>query len=270
MDSEIIYKNNMQADLLISVSLAFSQGLLLALSPCILSILPIILSGSFFGKPLRPFGIVLGLIVSFISFSFLLGKFLGILGVNPDFLRLIASFLIVLFGLSMLFSFFEGKLEFVSDFLAKLGDSVYKFADSKELSQKYENDEKNKTIRSIKSIRSNGLISGLVMGACLGLIWSPCVGPLVGAAMVQAASQVSMAKNLLIISAFSSGVIIPILLIIFFGKRFSSQINFLKTNGSLLKKLGGVVILLTVFLNFMSHANANSFDSHREGCKIHI
>ena len=253
----------MQADLLISASLAFSQGLLLALSPCILSILPIILSGSFFGKPLRPFGIVLGLITSFISFSFLLGKFLDILGVNPDFLRLIASFLIVLFGLSMLFSFFEGKLEFVSDFLAKLGDSVYKLVNSRELSQKHENNRQ-------KIIRTNGLVSGLVMGACLGLIWSPCVGPLVGAAMVQAASQVSMAKNLLIISAFSSGVMIPILLIIFFGKRFSSQINFLKANGSLLKKLGGVVILLTVFLNFMSHANANSFDSHREGCKIHM
>ena len=87
--------------MLILVFFAFLSGIVTILSPCILPVLPIVLSGSVGGKK-RPSGVILGFIASFSIFTLALSTLVRVLNIPPDALRYAAVVLIITFGLIML------------------------------------------------------------------------------------------------------------------------------------------------------------------------
>ncbi len=84
--------------MIILILFAFLGGVVTVLSPCILPILPIILSGSVGGGKNKPYGIVTGFIVSFTFFTLFLTSLVNITGVSPDFLRNLSVVVLALFG----------------------------------------------------------------------------------------------------------------------------------------------------------------------------
>jgi cytochrome c biogenesis protein CcdA len=69
------------------LAIAFLAGLVTALSPCVLPVLPIVLAGSAEGGRRRPFAIVAGLVLSFTVFTLTAASLLSALGLPEDLLR---------------------------------------------------------------------------------------------------------------------------------------------------------------------------------------
>src|SRR5579872_333988 len=93
----------------INIGLGFVEGFALIISPCILPILPIILSGSLTGSKARPLGIVTGFIITF-SIVTLFSKFIiESTHLDPSIIRNVSLVLLFLFGIIMMSSFLTEK-----------------------------------------------------------------------------------------------------------------------------------------------------------------
>src|SRR3989338_7920669 len=88
--------------MVILIGFAFLAGIVTILSPCILPILPIVLSGSVTGGKRRPWGVVFGFIASFTFFTLLLTTIVRATGISADAVRLLSVVVVFGFGLSLL------------------------------------------------------------------------------------------------------------------------------------------------------------------------
>jgi cytochrome c biogenesis protein CcdA len=94
---------------------------------------------------------------------------------------------------------------------------------------------------------SGGLLSGLFLGMSLGVLWIPCVGPILGAvfAYVQLSSgSADMLYGTLLLIVYSMGVSIPMLIIAYSGKSISGRVKWFVKRGHFFKKLSGLILML--------------------------
>ena len=195
---------------------AFLSGVVTILSPCILPILPIVLSGSVGGKR-RPYGVILGFILSFSIFTLTLSAIVQFLNIPADALRIIAVVLIVLFGVIMLVPQFTLLFE--------------KFAS-----------RMNRNTKQSKA--TSGFKGGLVVGFSLGLIWTPCVGPIMASVISLAITQAVDGGSVLIILAYSLGTSIPMLAIMVGGRKLISRFSKLSANSRKVQQGFGVLMIV--------------------------
>src|SRR5215212_3828426 len=83
------------------LGIAFAAGLVTALSPCVLPVLPVLLAGGAAGGRRRPYAIIAGLVLSFTIFTVTAAALLDAVGLPQDLLRNIAVVLLVLAGLAI-------------------------------------------------------------------------------------------------------------------------------------------------------------------------
>src|SRR5277367_4577265 len=164
------------------LALALIEGLGLIASPCILPILPIMLAASLDGGKARPLGIITGFIGAFTLFALLSRQILAWLHADPEIVRDVALGLLVLFGLIMLSKTLSDKLLGVTQGLANFGQNISSRFDQKQ-----------------------GYFSGVAIGALIGLIWTPCAGPILAAAVVQVIRQQNNIQGLITMIFFSLG-----------------------------------------------------------------
>src|ERR1700738_5105117 len=110
----------MQIDL-INMSLAFLEGFALIISPCILPILPLVMTGSLGGHKRRPIGIIIGFIITFTLVTLFSRALIELLHLNPNILRTISLIMLVLIGIIMLSNYLTEKLSSVTQQLANVG-----------------------------------------------------------------------------------------------------------------------------------------------------
>lgn len=210
---------------IVSVLLGGLEGLSVVASPCIFPVLPIILSASVQGGPLRPYGIMVGFIVTFSLFTLTSRWLIELLGIDPLLLRQLSFLLLLLLGVLLLSekltTYFNQWVNLVSQWGAEIQQQLY---------------------------QSSGFGSGLLIGSCIGLVWVPCSGPVLAAVLIQAIQQKTTVISVLTLLAFSAGAGIPMLLIAIGGQQLMKQLNVLKTHGTLIRKITGVIILVTVLL----------------------
>lgn len=103
---------------------AFLAGIFTVLSPCILPILPAILSAGTVQGKFRPLGIIVGLICSFTFFTLALTAIVHATGLSPNLLRYAALVLIFLFGLVMIFPSLSNWFAKITAPVATLGQQV--------------------------------------------------------------------------------------------------------------------------------------------------
>ncbi len=201
---------------------AFLSGMLTVFSPCVLPILPIILSSGLDGNKSRVKGVIIGLVLSFSAAALFLSAFVTLLGISADFLRLSASVLLFGIGISILFPIWE-KLQFYIEHL----------------------------FSKFTTTTRPGFSGGFFTGVGLGLVWTPCVGPIVAAISTLAAvNKISLASVALVL-AYAIGVGVPLWLIATQGSRFTSKLNFVKQNHVLVRQIFGIILMLTsVFVYF--------------------
>ena len=212
--------------------LAFLAGVLTVTTPCIIPILPPMLAGSI-GHRLRPIFIVAG---SAVTFTLMGGVFsaLGIAagGFSGPWLRALLISFIIGFGAVM-----------VDDDI----NEVYVKYSSRMVNRVHGIFNRNRVMNHPQNAGENGrgLLGAFGLGLSLGIVWIPCVGPILGSILAFAAIQENMVRGSVLLLVYSIGLGIPLLTIAYGGKRVSGQLEWTRKNSVRIKKLAGWILILT-------------------------
>src|SRR3989344_7304078 len=214
--------------MLLLVAVAFLAEVINILPPCILPILPIILSSTIGGREIgksRPFGVVLGFVLSFTFFTLFLSTIVRVSGISADVLRLVSVLVIAGFGASLLMPKLQVLLERL---FSKLAGFMPR--------------GQNRT----------GFGGGLLIGLSVGLLWTPCVGPILASVISLAITGAVTFDAFLITFSYSLGTAIPMFLIMLGGQNALRRVPWLLSNLGNIQKLFGVLMILTaigIFFN---------------------
>ncbi|MBI1272561.1 MAG: redoxin domain-containing protein [Alphaproteobacteria bacterium] len=200
--------------------LALLEGIGLVISPCILPVLPIVLASSLDGGKARPLGIIAGFILSFTLFALLARQLFAFFEIDGAVVRDVALALLVGFGLMLFSEKLSGKLMAATQGLANFGQNF-----------------------GSRWQGGNGFWSGVGIGSLIGLVWTPCAGPILAVAVVQIIQAQTDLAAVLTIAMFALGAGIPMLLIALMGRKAMNHMNFFKKHAAALRRGLGVIII---------------------------
>ncbi|MGZ5872772.1 MAG: cytochrome c biogenesis CcdA family protein [Bradyrhizobium sp.] len=173
-----------------ALALAFAAGLLSILSPCVLPLVPIVLGAAVTTHPLGALALAAGLALSFTGLGLLLALVGFGLGIDAGMLRVTAAAIMVVLGAILLVPSWQARL-------AAAGGPVSSWADR----------------RFGGSFASSGLAGQFAIGLLLGAVWSPCVGPTLGAASLLASQGHDLPRVTLTMAIFGVGAALPLVLL---------------------------------------------------------
>jgi cytochrome c-type biogenesis protein len=201
--------------------LAFVAGLLSILSPCVLPLVPIVLGAAVAAHPLGAFALAGGLAVSFTVLGLLLALVGFGLGVDPDMFRLVAAAVMIMLGVVLVVPSWQAQL-------AAAGGPVSSWAD-----------------RRLGGFSSSGLAGQFAIGLLLGAVWSPCVGPTLGAASLLASQGQDLPRVTLTMAVFGVGAALPLILLGLVSRATLMRVRFsLMSAGKLGKGLLGAAFIV--------------------------
>lgn len=174
---------------MIAVALAFLAGLLSILSPCVLPLVPIVLGTAIAVHPLGAVALAAGLATSFTGLGLLLALAGFGTGIDADLFRLLAATVMIALGVLLIVPSWQMRL-------AAAGGPVSNWAD-----------------RHLGRLASAGLAGQFAIGLLLGAVWSPCVGPTLGAASLLASQGRDLWQVGLTMTAFGIGAALPLALL---------------------------------------------------------
>jgi cytochrome c biogenesis protein CcdA/thiol-disulfide isomerase/thioredoxin len=191
---------------------AFVAGAGTALSPCVLPILPAVLSAGVTGGRRRPLGVVVGLGLSF-SFAIVgLVYVIDALGLPGDLVRTLAIAVLLGFGVTLIVPPLADRIEAL---LSRL-------------------------VPARRAGRGDGFWSGIALGASLGLVYAPCAGPILAGVITASASQEFTAGKLTVALAYAAGSAAVLYLLVLGGRRLTDRLAPLRSRIQV--ALGGVMV----------------------------
>jgi cytochrome c-type biogenesis protein len=214
---------------MIEVALAFTAGVLTVGAPCILPMLPILLGVSIGQQSRsRPVFIVFGFILAFSAFAVLFGAFSTVLGLSHETVREISIVLLGGFGLLMLW---PGPYELL---LARLNGPFH-------------------TADNIRQRARSSNPGGFVLGLALGVVWTPCAGPVLGSILTLIATSHSLARSGLLLACYATGAGGPMLLIAYGGQYVTTRVRGLARYTPVLQRAFGAAVLLVAIAFFTQY-----------------
>ncbi len=202
---------------------AFLSGIATIVAPCIWPLLPIILSAAATSGKWRPLGIVMGISISFFLATIFLSALLRVVSFDPELLRLIGASAIVLFGLTLVIPPFGKMLEHGLSRLTRFGGEF-------------------------TSRPTHGFGGGLLVGSSLGLLWSPCAGPILATVALVTATQPLNEQAILLTLAFVIGLALPLALFAWVGQKFFLNLKFLSPHTEKLRQIFGLIMIAVAFM----------------------
>ncbi len=170
-----------------SIGFGFLAGVLSILSPCVLPLLPLVLGPATATHRLGLPVLATGLITAFVGIGLFVATVGFSIGLDGDVFRDISAVLLGLLGLVLLSDALQQRFALATGGISNAGD------------------------RLIARITPEGLSGQFLLGVLLGAVWSPCVGPTLGAASVLAAQGRNLASVAAVMAAFGLGTAVPLL-----------------------------------------------------------
>jgi cytochrome c-type biogenesis protein len=97
---------------------------------------------------------------------------------------------------------------------------------------------------SLPQAEEGGLLGGFLLGISLGIVWLPCLGPILGAILLTVAQQGTMAYGAILLFAYSMGLAIPMLAIAYSSNFISGKVRSMAKHTLLIRRLAGVVLIV--------------------------
>jgi len=194
-------------------------------APCTLPMLPILLGASV-GQTskARPAMIAAGFVMSFSLVALALGAITRVFDFDPNTLRTAASILLVGFGLLMIW---PAPFEWLSSWTGGFASG------------------------GVAS--SQGVIGGFVLGTTLGLVWTPCAGPVLGSILTVVATSRDTAWASLLLVVYAVGAALPMLLIAHGGQAITSRVRGMARIAPKLQQGFGIVVIAFAVASYFQY-----------------
>ncbi|MFZ1155867.1 MAG: cytochrome c biogenesis protein/redoxin, partial [Solirubrobacteraceae bacterium] len=204
--------------MLLLIGFAVIAGAGTALSPCVLPVLPALLASGGVGGRRRPFGVVIGLTVTFTVTIVGIADVVNGVGLGSDPLRDIAVAVLLLSGLALIVPGLADRVEARMSRIAAFGVGG-------------------------ASNRGDGFRSGLLVGAALGFVYTPCAGPILAAVIsVSAASG----RTVVVAIAYSLGSAAVLLALTLGGRKLFDRVRAAGRGPALQRTLGAVMVITAI------------------------
>lgn len=174
---------------MLALLLAFVAGLLSILSPCVLPLVPIVLGAAASAHPRGAPALAAGLALSFTGIGLFIALAGNSIGLDAGAFRLVAAIIMLAIGVVLLMPSWQAQL-------AVAGGPVQRWAD-----------------RHSHGLAAPGAGGQFMIGLLLGAVWSPCVGPTLGAASLLASQGRDVVRVTLTMFAFGLGAGLPLVVL---------------------------------------------------------
>jgi cytochrome c-type biogenesis protein len=214
---------------MVEILLAFAAGMATIASPCVLPMLPIIV-GAAIGQTsrARPLFVALGFVLAFSSVALIFGAFADALGAGNSALRSLAAVLLMAFGALMVwphpFERLAGRLGAVVERLGASGGRA-----------------------------APGNLGGFFLGMSLGVLWTPCAGPVLGSILTLVATAATLGRAALLLSCYAIGAGVPMLAIAYGGHYATTRVRRLAPYTLRLRQGFGVLVMLIAFAMYFQY-----------------
>lgn len=206
--------------------LALLAGVLSTLSPCVLPLIPIVLGAALTEHRYGPAALAAGVALSFVTVGLFVATIGFAIGLDLDVFRYVAATLLIAIGAVLLLPRMQAQL-------AVAAGPVGNWVQSRS-----------------SGVSRSGLGGQFTLGLLLGAVWSPCVGPTLGAATVLAAQGEHLGQVALTMFAFGLGAAAPLLLLGLLSRealmRWRDRLMAAGQGGKYL--LGGVLVLVGLMI----------------------
>jgi len=210
---------------MLNLVLALLAGVITIAAPCTLPMLPILLGASV-GQTskARPVMISLGFVVSFSLVALALSAITRVFDFDPNVLRSAAAILLAGFGLLMLWPAPFERLA------ARFGG-----------------------FSGGNAAADPSVLGGFVLGTTLGLVWTPCAGPVLGSILTVIATSKDTAWASTLLVAYAIGAAIPMLAIAYGGQAVTTRVRSLARIAPRLQQGFGVVVIGFAVLSYFQY-----------------
>jgi cytochrome c-type biogenesis protein len=203
------------------LGLAWLAGSLTTLNPCVFPLLPLVLGGAVQENRWSPVAMGAGMVSAFALLGLLVGVAGDALGLSPDHVRVAGAVLLIAFGIVML-------VPALNERFTRLMTPMATHANA-----------------ASSRLNAGSLAGAFGMGALLGMVWSPCSGPMLASALAIVASEGGALRGTLVLGVFGLGAATVLV-----AAAYASRAGFGRVRGWVLthmdrvKKGFGVLVLL--------------------------
>jgi cytochrome c-type biogenesis protein len=202
-----------------TLGLAFIAGILSTLSPCVLPLLPIVLGAAVSEHRLGPAALAAGLAVSFVAIGLFVATIGFAIGLDSGAFRVVAAIMLIAVGTVLVVPRLQARFALAAGPVS------------------------NWTEHRLGGFSRSGVGGQFAVGLLLGAVWSPCVGPTLGAASVLAAQGKDLVAVAATMLVFGLGAALPLLALGMLSRR-----ALMRSRDRLLRMGHGAKVALGVVL----------------------
>jgi cytochrome c biogenesis protein CcdA len=193
-----------------NVLMSVGAGVASVLSPCVLPVVPVIVAGAEREDRLRPLLIVLGLSLTFMAMGAVSSLFGALLVGRTRTIELVGAAVILLMGVAVLFDL-------------NLFKRLYRLSNIR--------------------VKGEGRLGGIVLGMALGLVWVPCIGPMLSSILTMVGTSGQLARGVILLGFYSLGLAMPMLALAYSSHLLQSKVKALAQHGTVLRYVSGGILI---------------------------
>lgn len=198
-----------------NIFLAIGAGLASVLSPCVLPVVPVIVAGSEQKDRLRPLLVVLGLSITFMTMGAVSSLFGAMLIGRTRYIEQAGGLVIVVMGVMVLFDM-------------NLFKRFYRLSNIQ--------------------VKTEGRLSGLILGMALGVIWVPCIGPMLSSILAMVGTSGRLLKGIGLLGFYSLDLAIPMLAVAYSSQLLQQRLKAFVRHEALRYVMGGILIAFGLYV----------------------